>query len=73
MVRIIISKDLFAGCDAEVAVAYAALQAAARNWAGEELVHKARRGCCPAHRHSALRPWRGFRHAPAKPGLALAT
>jgi hypothetical protein len=42
MIRIIISKDLFAGCDAEMAVAYAALQAASRGWAGEELVHKAR-------------------------------
>lgn len=42
MIRIIISKDLFAGCDGAMAVAYAALQAAARSWAGEELVHQAR-------------------------------
>lgn len=52
--RIIISKDLFAGCDAEVAVAYAALQAACRDWAGEELVHKVRQGCPLAKGRSAV-------------------
>lgn len=46
MIRIIISKDLFAGCDAEMAVAYAALQAASRSWAGDELVHKVLLQCC---------------------------
>ena len=40
MVRIIICKDLFAGCDGEVAPAYAALQAAARSWAGEDQVNQ---------------------------------
>ena len=40
MVRIIICKDLFAGCDGEVSPVFAALHAASRSWAGEDQVNQ---------------------------------
>lgn len=40
MVRIIICKDLFVGCDGEVSPAFAALHAASRSWAGEDQVNQ---------------------------------
>ena len=66
LVRILIAKDMFDGCEAATKAVYRALVAAARQWATEEQVT----AVCP--RVSGLRPPRhDARHLPVAPAVGM--